>query len=99
VFDADAADVDVSVKAAWAAFPAWSELCAVERSSYLFKLANAMETGLLEISFLDAVNMAKQIYPDYKSSLVSHQEELKRTKTRHCSRLLVQTIFRYFAGN
>jgi aldehyde dehydrogenase (NAD+) len=59
VYEADADDVDIAVKAAKAAFPAWSELSALERGGHLFKLADAIEKALPEIGYLDAISMGK----------------------------------------
>ena len=41
-----AADVDLAVAAAKAAFPAWSSLSAAERSSWLMKVSNAIDAKL-----------------------------------------------------
>lgn len=70
VFEADANDVDDAVAAAKAAFPAWSELEAMERGAYLFKLADALERRLTEISYLDAISMGKPIHNDRKTFFV-----------------------------
>jgi len=59
VYEADAEDVDIAVKAAKEAFPAWSELSAMERGAYMFKLADAIEKATPEISYLDAISMGK----------------------------------------
>jgi aldehyde dehydrogenase (NAD+) len=59
VYEANADDVDIAVKAAKAAFPAWSELSALERGGYLFKLADAIEKNLAELGYLDAISMGK----------------------------------------
>ncbi|KAH7007138.1 aldehyde dehydrogenase [Ilyonectria destructans] len=65
VFEADANDVDDAVAAAKAAFPAWSELEAIERGAYLYKLADALERRLAEISYLDAISMGKPVDGDF----------------------------------
>ncbi|KAF4469421.1 aldehyde dehydrogenase [Fusarium albosuccineum] len=67
VFEADAGDVDVAVAAAKEAFPAWSELAAVERGAYLFKLADALEKRFAEISYLDAISMGKPVDNDCRA--------------------------------
>ena len=66
VDEADAEDVDAAVKAAKAAFPAWSELSAMERGSYLFKLADAVDKVGTEFSYLDALTMGKPVHNDCK---------------------------------
>ncbi|PWY73027.1 aldehyde dehydrogenase [Aspergillus heteromorphus CBS 117.55] len=69
VYEADADDVDLAVQAAKAAFPAWSELSALERGHYLERWADALEKSLPEISYLDAISMGKPAYPDPISAL------------------------------
>ncbi|KAJ4082027.1 Aldehyde dehydrogenase domain [Fusarium oxysporum f. sp. vasinfectum] len=67
VFEAGPEDVDDAVAAAKAAFPAWSELGALERAKYLFKLADALEKHLSELGYVDAITMGKPVDNDYKS--------------------------------
>lgn len=64
VFEAGVEDVDAAVAAAKAAFPAWSELGAEARGAYLFKLADALEKRLPELSYLDAISMGKPVHND-----------------------------------
>lgn len=47
------------MKAALAAFPAWSGLEANERAAYLLKLADGVENSLEEIGYLEAITMGK----------------------------------------
>lgn len=61
IYEAGVDDVDLAVKAAKAAFPAWNDLGALERSSYLFKLADAMDKHADELDYLDAICMGKPI--------------------------------------
>ena len=64
VYEASVEDVDAAVSAAKAAFPAWSELDALQRGHYLNKWADALERALPEIAYLDAISMGKPAYPD-----------------------------------
>lgn len=66
VYEAGAEDVDVAVKAAQAAFPAWSALSASERQGYIEKLASAIEKNLEEIGYLEAISMGKPYVGDCK---------------------------------
>lgn len=54
VFEAGVEDVDAAVAAAKAAFPAWSELSAVDRGDFLMKLADALEKHMNEVAYIDA---------------------------------------------
>ncbi|EXJ92204.1 hypothetical protein A1O3_00754 [Capronia epimyces CBS 606.96] len=65
VYEAGAEDVDVAVKAAQEAFPAWSALSAAERGGYLNKLADAIENNLDEIGYLEAISMGKPYVGDF----------------------------------
>ncbi|KAK6386251.1 hypothetical protein LTS17_001826 [Exophiala oligosperma] len=67
VWEAGVEDVNAAVAAAKAAFPAWSELPASERGTYLLKLADALEKRLPEIAYLDAVSMGKPADNDFIS--------------------------------
>jgi hypothetical protein len=64
VYEAGAEDVDDAVKAAQAAFPAWSALSATERQGYIEKLADAIERNLEEIGYLEAISMGKPYIGD-----------------------------------
>lgn len=64
VYEAGAEDVDLAVKAAKAAFPAWSALGAADRAGYLNKLADAMERNIEEIGYLEAITMGKPYVGD-----------------------------------
>ncbi|OAL32104.1 hypothetical protein AYO20_08042 [Fonsecaea nubica] len=65
VYEAGAEDVDEAVKAAQAAFPAWSALSAGERQAYVEKLADAMEKNIDEIGYLEAISMGKPYIGDF----------------------------------
>ncbi|OAP59768.1 hypothetical protein AYL99_04770 [Fonsecaea erecta] len=65
VYEAGAEDVDEAVKAAQAAFPAWSGLSAAERQGYIEKLADAIEKNLEEIGYLEAISMGKPYIGDF----------------------------------
>jgi aldehyde dehydrogenase (NAD+) len=64
VYEAGAEDVDLAVKAAKAAFPAWSALGAADRAGYLNKLADAIEKNIDEIGYLEAITMGKPYVGD-----------------------------------
>jgi aldehyde dehydrogenase (NAD+) len=64
VSEAGVEDVDIAVEAAKAAFPAWSSLAAMERQGWLYKLADAFDAELSEISRLEALSMGKPTYQD-----------------------------------
>ncbi len=66
VYEAGAEDVDLAVKAAKEAFPAWSALSATDRQGYLNKLADAIEKNVTEISYLEAISMGKPYIGDGK---------------------------------
>ncbi|ORY08598.1 aldehyde dehydrogenase [Clohesyomyces aquaticus] len=70
VYEADAEDVDIAVQAAKAAFPAWSELNALQRAHFLERWASALEKALPEISYLDAISMGKPAYPDQLAMMI-----------------------------
>ncbi|KAL5592800.1 hypothetical protein FOBRF1_013108 [Fusarium oxysporum] len=57
VYEAGAEDVDIAVKAAKAAFPAWSALSAEERCDYLIKLADEIEKHEKLFLHLEAIAM------------------------------------------
>ncbi|EXA32077.1 hypothetical protein FOVG_16653 [Fusarium oxysporum f. sp. pisi HDV247] len=57
VYEAGAEDVDLAVKAAKAAFPAWSALSAEERCDYLIKLADEIEKNEELFMHLEAIAM------------------------------------------
>ncbi|KAH7142310.1 aldehyde dehydrogenase [Fusarium sp. MPI-SDFR-AT-0072] len=57
VYEAGAEDVDIAVKAAKAAFPAWSALSAEERCDYLIKLADEIEKHEKLFMHLEAIAM------------------------------------------
>ena len=69
VYEAGAEDVDKAVAAAKAAFPAWSELSAAVRGSYIAKLSDLISKNLAELSYLDSISMGKPIHNDCKHYL------------------------------
>ncbi|PWY75215.1 aldehyde dehydrogenase [Aspergillus sclerotioniger CBS 115572] len=70
VYEAGPEDVDLAVAAAKAAFPAWSELGALQRAHYLEKWADNMEKCMPEMYYLDAICMGKPVNHDFFGSLV-----------------------------
>src|SRR3954462_3565821 len=59
--DSDERDVDDAVRAAKAAFPAWSRTPANERSNLLLKLADLIERNLAELARLESIDNGKTI--------------------------------------
>ncbi len=58
---ADYADVDKAVQAAASAFTTWSKTTPVERSTLLYKLADALEAKAAELSQIETLNAGKPI--------------------------------------
>lgn len=58
---ADYADVDKAVQAAASAFTTWSKTTPVERSTLLYKLADALEAKAAELSQIESLNAGKPI--------------------------------------
>jgi len=56
-----AADVDLAVAAAQAAFPAWSSLSAAERSSWLMKVSNAIDAKLDTLALAESKDNGKPL--------------------------------------
>lgn len=56
-----AADVDLAVAAAKAAFPAWSSLSAAERSSWLMKVSNAIDSKLDALALAESKDNGKPL--------------------------------------
>ena len=56
-----AADVDIAVAAAKAAFPAWSSLSAAERSSWLMKVSNAIDAKLDTLALAESKDNGKPL--------------------------------------
>jgi aminomuconate-semialdehyde/2-hydroxymuconate-6-semialdehyde dehydrogenase len=56
-----AADVDLAVAAAKAAFPAWSSLSAAERSSWLMKVSNAIDAKLDKLALAESKDNGKPL--------------------------------------
>jgi aminomuconate-semialdehyde/2-hydroxymuconate-6-semialdehyde dehydrogenase len=56
-----AADVDLAVAAAKAAFPAWSSLSAAERSSWLMKVSNAIDAKLDTLAIAESKDNGKPL--------------------------------------
>jgi aminomuconate-semialdehyde/2-hydroxymuconate-6-semialdehyde dehydrogenase len=59
--DSDERDIDDAVRAAKAAFPAWSRTSAAERSNLLLKLAALIEKNLDELARLESIDNGKTI--------------------------------------
>jgi 1-pyrroline dehydrogenase len=57
----DAADVDVAVQAATAAFESWSRTTPRERSEILGKVADAIEANMAELSRIECENVGKPV--------------------------------------
>lgn len=79
VYEAGVEDVDLAVKAAKDAFPAWSALSAMERAHYLYKLADAMDEAAEEIAYVDAITMGKPVTFDSKE-IFRHGKSIEREK-------------------
>lgn len=56
-----AADVDLAVAAAKAAFPAWSSLSAAERSAWLMKVSNAIDAKLDTLALAESKDNGKPL--------------------------------------
>ena len=56
-----AADVDLAIAAAKAAFPAWSSLSAAERSSWLMKVSNAIDAKLDTLAHAESKDNGKPL--------------------------------------
>ena len=61
VADGDAADVDSAVRAAQAAFPAWSSLPNSERARWMERLADALEARIDEFAHVEAMDGGKPL--------------------------------------
>jgi aminomuconate-semialdehyde/2-hydroxymuconate-6-semialdehyde dehydrogenase len=59
--DSDERDVDAAVRAARAAFPAWSRTPAAERSSLLLKLADLIERDLEDLAKTESIDSGKTV--------------------------------------
>src|SRR3954470_2712785 len=59
--DSDERDVDDAVRAAKAAFPAWSRTPAADRSNLLLKLADVIERNVEELARLESIDNGKTI--------------------------------------
>lgn len=57
-----AADIDLAVNAARAAFPAWSATPPEQRAALLNKLADAMEADMQRMAQIDACDIGRRIY-------------------------------------
>lgn len=61
VYEAGVEDVDKAVEAAGAALESWSDLSALERGSWLYRLADRIEQDTKEIAHLEALSTGKPI--------------------------------------
>lgn len=59
--EASVADVDLAVKSAWAAFPAWSKTSVAERSALLLKVADRLEAEKEKFAVLETIDSGKPI--------------------------------------
>jgi aminomuconate-semialdehyde/2-hydroxymuconate-6-semialdehyde dehydrogenase len=59
--DSDEGDIDDAVRAAKAAFPAWSRMPAAERSNLLLKLADLIEQNLDELARSESIDNGKTL--------------------------------------
>src|SRR3954453_5710490 len=60
--DSDERDVDDAVRAAKAAFPAWSRKTTADRSNLLLKLADLIENNLDELARVESIDNGKTIF-------------------------------------
>ena len=60
--NSDAQDVELAVKAASEAFPVWSNLRIEERSAWLTKLSNAIDTQLEELALAESIDNGKPLW-------------------------------------
>jgi aminomuconate-semialdehyde/2-hydroxymuconate-6-semialdehyde dehydrogenase len=61
IADSDKDDVELAVKAAKNAFPAWASMKAVERSQYLLKIADKIEENLEKLAKAEAQDSGKPL--------------------------------------
>ncbi len=54
-------DIDLAVKAAWQAAPAWGKTSAAERSMVLFKIADCMEANIEQLAVVETCDNGKSI--------------------------------------
>lgn len=59
--EASKADVDLAVKSAWAAFPAWSQTSPAERAAMLLKVADLLEAETERFATLETLDNGKPI--------------------------------------
>lgn len=59
--EADKGDVDLAVKSAWQAFPAWSKTSPAERSALLLKVADLLEKETERFATLETLDNGKPI--------------------------------------
>jgi aminomuconate-semialdehyde/2-hydroxymuconate-6-semialdehyde dehydrogenase len=55
-------DVDVAVKAAGAAFPAWSELPVARRSDILLRISDLIDKNLDRLAFAESIDQGKPVW-------------------------------------
>ncbi|MBL7773342.1 MAG: aldehyde dehydrogenase family protein [Chitinophagaceae bacterium] len=61
VAKAEEADVDIAVKAARKAFPAWSKLSGAERGKYIYRIARIIQERARELSVIESMDGGKPI--------------------------------------
>ncbi len=59
--NSDAADVDLAVKSAQAAFPLWKSLSKEKRSDYLIKIAECIERDLMSLALAESIDNGKPL--------------------------------------
>ncbi|MBS1669740.1 MAG: aldehyde dehydrogenase [Bacteroidetes bacterium] len=57
----NAADIDMALDAAWAAFPSWSKTPAAQRSNLLLKIAQIIEDNLEYLAIVETIDNGKAI--------------------------------------
>jgi aminomuconate-semialdehyde/2-hydroxymuconate-6-semialdehyde dehydrogenase len=60
--DSDETDVDLAYQAAKAAFPAWSNMSANNRSKILLKLANLIEQNIDKLAIAESIDQGKPVW-------------------------------------
>ena len=77
VASSQAADVEQAVQAAHAAFPMWSSLTAIERSTYLLRMAQLIQTKHGELSLAESIDSGKPLSLAQKVDIPRSQKNLE----------------------
>ncbi|MEI5908895.1 aldehyde dehydrogenase family protein [Bacillus spongiae] len=93
VFEADAQDIDLAVKAARAAFDqgAWSKMSAAKRSRLMYKLADLMEENKEALAQLETIDNGKPIRETTHADIPLSIEHM-RYYAGWCTKITGQTI-------